>query len=52
MGVSGGISEGERLRAKGEAKRTAPRAADENLVIIMIVGEGVNEMNREAEENC
>lgn len=36
IGVSDGISEGERHEAKGEARRTAPRAAVANLVIMMV----------------
>jgi hypothetical protein len=41
IGVSGGISEGERLRVKGEAQSTAPKATDENLVIIMTVDKAI-----------
>lgn len=36
MGVSDGISEGERQETKEETKMTAPRAAVENLVIMLM----------------
>lgn len=35
-GVSGGISESERQRAKGELRRTAPRTMDGKEVIIFL----------------